>query len=129
MVTSEQVTAALKKLGAPSSPTSIANALQAEVGIVGYRLRAMLDAKEVKAGGAGRGRVYGLPDQKFEGGASRPKKSGRSKAAKTAAAERFIPTVDATAAAHPQRRGSGVVRRIADQGDRHVALPTLQGLT
>lgn len=82
MVTAEQVTAALKKLG-PSSPVAIANSLQTETHRVAYRLKVMLGEKAVHAAGTGNSRIYGLPDQKLEGAGTPPQKRSSSKKRKS----------------------------------------------
>jgi DNA-binding transcriptional ArsR family regulator len=114
MITSEQITAALRKLG-PASPTAIANQVGAEPSAAGYHLRRILKAKELIASGTSNNRLYALLDQKLDRQSAPPqshrapsksKKSGHVKkkayrAAPTArTAERFIPTVDVDLGLH-----------------------------
>lgn len=112
MITNEQITAALRKLGQPSAPTAIANELKSDPAQVGYRLRAMAEEKSLLASGKGRGRVYALPDQKLAGAPpqkGKPRRRKKSKApAARAAAVRFIPVVDVEKQLHIIN-GSGAV--------------------
>lgn len=62
----EALTSALRKLG-PASPAAIAKQAGLEASVAGYHLRAMHEAKELKATGKGRGRIYALNDQDLAG--------------------------------------------------------------
>jgi hypothetical protein len=111
MITNEQVTAALRKLGEASPPLAIANALGADPQKTGYRLRAMLGEKALIAFGSGRGRTYALPDserpstppQSDRAPTKRKKRHAKKPHRAPRAArptERFIPTVDAELQLH-----------------------------
>lgn len=90
MIDKEQILAALKKLG-PSSPTTIANTMNAEPGVIGYHLRNLLAAKAVKAAGASNSRVYALPDQDLAGAKTASQRRKAKKAAKRAAPQPRAP--------------------------------------
>jgi hypothetical protein len=119
-VTKEQITAALKKLG-PSKPGEVADHLGADYSSgMKYTVKSMLDAGELKAIGATVSRRIALPDQKFDEAGAPPqerqkpaKRKGGRKAkharkprsapaprTSSAAAVRFIPTVDADKRLH-----------------------------
>jgi hypothetical protein len=79
----------------------------------------MLEEKAVIAGGKGRGRVYGLPDQKLDDAAppqerkrQKPRQHRKAHRARQApaprAAERFVPTVDADLRLHILNGGAPV---------------------
>lgn len=104
----DKIIAALKKLG-PRAPAAIANEIAESSSKVGYHMRAMAEAKELKASGNGRGRIYGLPDQDLARPEGPPPQQRRAPSHKSRrktpvkrmralaarAAERFIPVVDA----------------------------------
>jgi hypothetical protein len=84
----ETIAAALRKLG-PSSPLQISEHLKLDGAKVRHQLRAMLDAKTLKAAGKARGRIYGLPDQDLGKTDTGPaKKSGKAKGGKKRKAAR-----------------------------------------
>lgn len=115
-VTKEQILAALKKLG-PSSPGALADHLEVDQ-LPGTLIKQLLDAKELKATGAARGRRIALPDQQFDAADAPPqqrkpkagkkrkgpkaKKARKAPRARTAdtPAPRFIPVVDAEKRLH-----------------------------
>lgn len=74
----EKIAVALKKLG-PSAPGIIARELGEESSKVGYHIRAMEADKSLIAAGKGRGRIYGLPDQKLDGERSAPPQKHKQK--------------------------------------------------
>lgn len=77
-ITKDQIIAALKKLG-PVSPGELADHLEVEQSALGYHVKKMLDAGELKAAGKTSGRRIALPDQKFEEGDATPQEQRRPK--------------------------------------------------
>lgn len=112
MITPEEITVGLKKIG-PTSPGALADHLHVELPALRYHLKKLLDAGTIKAQGTTANRRIAMPDQKFEEPNEpettkqtlrKPKKGKKAKkrkaapakqAARAPAAERFIPTVDA----------------------------------
>lgn len=105
--TNQQVLAALKKLG-PSKPREIVDHIGADQAAVKKALKELLAAGDVKASGKTTGRIYALPGQEFQAADApqqrKQKKGGKRKAGKktrttrprpAAAADAFLPTVDA----------------------------------
>lgn len=114
MLAKQDILAGLKKVG-PYSPGALAAHLEVEPGALGYHLKKLLDAKELKSAGTTANRRIALPDQQFEDetdertkpakprkpkarrGAA-DKKTRRAKARKAPrprAAELFLPACDA----------------------------------
>lgn len=81
MITKEQITAALKKLGSVS-PGELADHLEVDRAALGYHLKKLLDSGEVQAAGNSTARRVALPDQTIDTTPGAPPSSSNTRPAK-----------------------------------------------